>query len=223
MENKSNNIVDQNFSDIKLENVKMFVDNHLDKLDLFKKLKNIVEEDKEDTNEEQLIAKLRQEGLIDEIVESFKGWKTSDNEKSDSRRKCLFLKLESGKDFIDFSNLQEKNYFQFDILFLGQRFKSKQITCASDFYIDQTFLFDFNPLRLDIDLDLDRLKKLSSHIHIVLIKIEGEEKTLIATKSLEWRWALCYGSWKIEAEFYSPATLNKLNVGTVEVYNKIFI
>jgi hypothetical protein len=28
---------------------------------------------------------------------------------------------------------------------------------------------------------------------------------------------LCYGNWKMEAEMYSPATLNKLNVGMINV------
>ncbi len=88
--------------------------------------------------------------------------------------------------------------------------------------IDQSFLLNFNPLNLDIDIDLERLKKLSSPIHLVIILLQGDEKKLVATKSLEWRWALCYGSWKIEAEMYSPATLNKLNVGTCEV-SKIYI
>jgi hypothetical protein len=225
---KENNLenMEKEFNEIKIDNIKNFVDNQLEKLGLYDKIKQFVDVNLEDEDEEKIMHKIKEAGLIDEILESFK---TSEdkNSKIDTNKKCLYLKLISGKGFVDFiknveNNLNESSYFQFDILFFGQRFQSKKIYSTSDFQIDQSFLLDFNPLKLELDINLNLLKKISSPIHIVLVHFQGDEnnfydKTLVATKSVEWRWALCYGSWKVEAEMYSPSTLNKLNVGTVEM------
>lgn len=214
------NIIDKEFNEIKIDSIKNFVDTQLDKLGLYDKIKHFVDENVEDTDEERIMMKIKEAGLIDDILE---GFKNTDIKKptTDTSKKCLYLKMISGRGFVDYvKNMEheEASYFQFDVLFFGQRFQSKKIYCSSDFIIDQSFLLDFNPLKLEIDVNFNLLKKISSPIHLVLVQIQGEtEKTLIATKSIEWRWALCYGSWKIEAEMYSPSTLNKLNVGTIEL------
>jgi centrosomal protein CEP76 len=224
MENNINNF-DKDLGEIKIESIKRMVEFQLDREGIYDKIKDFL--DKED-DEEKLLEKLQEEGVIDEILNNFDGIgngndlnqiknKINDAHKG-TKKKCLYLKISKGKGFVDFSNRDDDTYFQFDVLFLGQRFISKKIIPSIDFFIDEIFVFDFNPLKLDIDLDLERLKKLSSPIHIVLLKINDKEKTLVASKSIEWRWVLCYGNWKIEAEMYSPATLNKLNVGSIEVY-----
>ena len=46
---------------------------------------------------------------------------------------------------------------------------------------------------------------------------EDNTTKIIASKSIEWRWILCYGSWKTEAEFKSPSSLNNVNVGSLEM------
>lgn len=216
---------DKDLNQIKLESVKRMVEFQLDREGIYDKLKEYI--DKED-DENKLMEKLQDEGIIDEILNNFDGFgsnaykiknKLNDANKG-NKNKCLYFKILKGKGFVDFSDRQEDTYFQFDILFLGQRFISRKISPSIDFFVDEIFIFDFNPLKLDIDLDLERLKKLSSPIHLVLLKINGNVKTFIANKTIEWRWVLCYGNWKIEAEIFSPATLNKLNVGTIEV-NKL--
>jgi hypothetical protein len=204
---------DDKFDQIKIDNIKRFVDVELEKQGLYDKIKDYVDLD---DDEDRLMDKIRETGLIDEIMENFK--RTNVNDIPDNNRKCLYLKLTNGRGFIDYagSNM-ESAYFRFDIVFLGQRFQSKKIRACSDFLIEQSFVLEFNPMKLDLVVDFERLKALSSPIHIVMILIQGDNVKLVGTKMIEWRWALCYGSWKIEAELYSPATMNKLNVGTIEV------
>jgi hypothetical protein len=222
-ENVEINKIDKEFGEIKIDNVKKFVDHELEKLGLYEKIKNFVDEgNPDDLDEERIIDKIKNAGLIDEIMEKFRATDESKKVPMDNTKKCLYLKLMSGRGFIDYVKNSElgdsSSYFQFDILFFGQRFQSKKIYSTSDFVIDQSFILDFNPLKLELDINFNLLRKISSPIHIVLLQFYGDgERSLVATKSIEWRWALCYGSWKIEAEMYSPSTLNKLNVGSVEI------
>lgn len=215
--------MDKEFNEIKIDNIKRFVDTQLEDLGLYDKIKNYIDVNIDDNDEETIMNKIKEGGLIDEILESFKNVGMDSKKNVDNSKKCLYLKLIKAQGFIDYANQGEDAHFQFDILFLGQRFQSKKMTCSPDFFIDQSFILEFNPLKLDIDIDFERLRKLSCPIHLVLLLIEGDERKLVATKSLEWRWALCYGSWKIDAEMYSPATLNKLNVGSVEVNIVVYL
>lgn len=221
MEEKNElNPIDKDFAEIKIDNIKKFVDNELDKLGLYDRVKHLVEvSNDEEIDEEKIIAKIKNAGIVEEILEKFK---TSDEKKYevlDKSNKSLYFKLLNGRAFVDFTRkVEESSYFQFDILFFGQRFQSKKIYCAQEFTINESFLLDFNPLKLEIDVNFSLLRKLSSPIHIALVHIHGDsEKTLIATKSIEWRWVLCYGSWKIETELYNSSTLNKMNVGIIEI------
>jgi hypothetical protein len=204
---------DEKFDQIKIDNIKKFVDVELERQGLYNKIKDFVEMD---DDEERLMDKIRETCLIDEIMENFKN--TNVNDIPDSSKKCLYMKLTNGRGFVDYvGSSMESAYFRFDILFLGQRFQSKKIRVSSDFLIEQSFILDFNPLKLDLEVDFERLKRLSSPIHIVMILIQGDTVKLVGTKMIEWRWALCYGSWKIDAELYSSAVTNKLNVGSIEV------
>lgn len=211
------NYVEKEFDNARIDNIRRFVDVELEKNGLYSKIKNLIDDNVE-ADEEILINKIKEVGLIDEIIENFKN--CGMEKTSEANRKCLYIKLVQGKGFIDYLN-SEDSYFVFDLLFLGQRFSSKKILCSSEYIIDQSFLFDFNPLKLDIDIDLERLKRLSCSVHIVITIHDDNGIKLVGTKSLEWRWALCYGSWKIDAEVYSPTTSNKLNVGSLEVYMKV--
>lgn len=218
----SNSIIDREFNNIKLDSVKNFVDNHLEKLGLYEKIKGLVDLN-ENMNEQDLLDKIKETGLIEEVLDKLQN---SDENISnqDQGKKCLYLKLISGKGFIDYAKSKNSNrdfktdYFCFDILFFGTRYTSKKISYSSEFKIEESFLLDYNPLNLDVEINFNLLKKISSPIHLVLSLIsEDNERILIGTKSIEWRWALCYGSWKLEAELYSPNSLNKLNVGIVDM------
>jgi hypothetical protein len=204
---------DEKFDQIKIDNIRRFIDLELEKQGLYGRVKEFVDID---DDEERLMDKIRETGLIDEIMENFKNTRVNDIQ--DASKKCLYMKLNTGRGFVDYagSNL-ESAYFKFDILFLGQRFQSKKIRATCDFLIEQSFVLDFNPLKLDLEVDFERLKRLSSPIHVVMVLIQGDSIKLVGTKMIEWRWALCYGSWKIEAELYSSATTGRLNVGTIEV------
>jgi hypothetical protein len=216
--------IDKEFSQIKLDSVKNFVDNHLEKLGLYDKIKGLININ-ESMNEQELMERIKESGLIDEVLEKIQNSEVQINNLQDRfEKKCLYLKLISGKGFIDYAKNKNSDrdvnsdYFQFDILFFGQRYTSKKISYSSEFIIDQSFLLDYNPLKLDLEINLNLLKKISSPIHLVLSLVsEDGDSILVATKSIEWRWTLCYGSWKVDVELYSPNTLNKLNVGTIEI------
>jgi len=215
---------EDDLSDIKIDYIKNFVDAQLDKIGVYNKIKSFVEENIDEVDEENLITRLKEGGVIDDIIENFNSMGIENKKGIDKNRRMIYFKLLRGKGFVDYLNFVEPNtYYQFDVLFLGQRFKSKKISVSSEFNIDQIFLLDFNPLKLDISIDFETLKKLSAPIHIVMLTICDDKKTVISTKNLEWRWTLSYGTWKIEADMFSPENMNKLNVGTIEVKLTIYL
>jgi hypothetical protein len=213
------NQIDKDFSEIKIDNIKKFVDKELNKLGLYDRIKHLVEVTEEEFDEDKIIEKIKNAGIVEEVLEKFKSTDEIKSETFNKSKKCLYLKLVSGRGFVDYARkIEESSYFQFDILFFGQRFQSKKIYTAPEYVINESFLLDFNPLQLEIDVNLNLLRKISSPIHIALVLIHCDsEKTLIAKKSLEWRWVLCYGTWKIETELYNTSTLNKLNVGILDI------
>ena len=157
-------MLNKNFEDVKLDHIRQFVDIELEKNGLYNKIKSFIDENNED-DEDKLMNKIKELGLIDEILENFKN---SGVEKAvDITKKCLYIKLIQARGFIDYINV-DNSYFIFDVLFLGQRNYSKKIHCSSDFQIDQSFMFEFNPLKLDVDIDLEKLKRLSCPLHIVI-------------------------------------------------------
>jgi len=61
------------------------------------------------------------------------------------------------------------------------------------------------------------IEDILKHIVILLYNASDNTTKIISSKSIEWRWVLCYGNYKIETEFKSPSSLNNVNVGTVEM------
>ena len=139
MENTINNF-DKDLGQIKTESIKRMVEFQLDREGIYDKIKDYLE--KED-DEEKLLEKLQEEGVIDEILNNFDGLgndvnqiknKINDAHKG-TKKKCLYFKISKGKSFVDFSDREDDTYFQFDVLFLGQRFISKKIVPSIDFLI----------------------------------------------------------------------------------------
>ena len=224
------------FKDVKMESLRKILHSELDKMGLYEKVQSLT--DGQNVSEEEIMNKIKQSGLLDEIMSSLQ--KPVDQppkklnipvqsplspQSQSTSKLSLYLKLNQGHSFIDYdtSSILNQNtnkpptYFEFDIEFFGQRFHTKKIPSCGDFAINEVFIMDFNPLNNDIDLSYSILKKIASPIHIVILLHEDGNARIISSKSIEWRWALCYGSWKIETEFKSPSSLNNLNVGTVEM------
>jgi len=212
-------INDPNYiNETKIDYIKKFVDSQLDKIGVYGRIKTFVEENIDEVDEDNLINRLKEGGVIDEILEGFYEMNSKGTKAIDRNKRMIYFKLLRGKGFMDFLNFVGPNtFYVFDVLFLGQRFKSKKIPVSSEFTIDQIFLLDFNPLKLDINIDFETLKKLSAPIHIVMLTVCDDKKTVVSTKNLEWRWTLSYGTWKIEADMFSPDNTSKLNVGTLEI------
>ena len=222
--NISNNN-DNEFNQIKLDYIKTFLDNHLENLGVYNKLKD--EFTNENLNDEDLILKkLKDEGIIDNIMEGLGKW-GEDNSvklKNKSQQKGMFIKFTKISEFNEFAKSDPDMKLEIDILFLGQRFQTKPVFVNTDMYLEQGFFLDFNPTKLDIKIDLDNLLRLSSPVHLVLMSVStdpltGEiKKSLLATKSIEWRWILAYGSWKISTDLYSAkATSGKIHCGVLGV------
>ena len=126
-------------NDVKIDYIKSFVDTELEKIGVFDKLKKYIDEDNED-NEEGLIRRIKEAGIIDDIIDNLKNWGVDKINKEEKGQRMIYLKLYSGKGFIDYANVEDDTYFQFDILFLGQRFQSKKIPSNPDFSIEQVIL-----------------------------------------------------------------------------------
>jgi hypothetical protein len=88
-----------------------------------------------------------------------------------SNKLMLYIKLNSGHNFIDYDTKNVINEtpsdFIFDILFFGKRYKSKKIPTGSDFPIDESFILDFNPLESSINLNYSILKKF--HLQFIFV------------------------------------------------------
>ena len=123
-------------NEVKIDYIKNFVDNELDKIGVFEKLKKYIEEENEES-EEGLVRRIKEAGIIDEIIDNIKNWGAEKQTKEEKGQRMVYLKLFSGKGFIDYVNPEEDSYFVFDILFLGQRFSTKKIPCSSEFVIEQ--------------------------------------------------------------------------------------
>ena len=224
------------FTNANKDNLKMMINAQLDKMGLYEKIKKMTE-NSGSKNEEEVMQKIKETGLVDEIMASFNEAKNKEKNKNiqninlnkiqyDNSLK-LFLKLNKASNFIDYENqnLLDQNtshspsYFVFDIQFFGQRFHTKKIQTGSQFIIDESFLLDFNPLNLEYELNYNILRKINSPIHIVILLYNASDNStkIISSKSIEWRWVLCYGNYKIETEFKSPSSLNNVNVGTVQM------
>ena len=197
-------------NDVKIDYIKSFVDNEMEKVGVFDKLKKYIDDEHEET-EEGLVRRIKEAGIIDEIIDNLKNWGGEKQEKEEKGQRMIYLKLFSGKGFIDYVNVDDDSYFQFDILFLGQRFQSKKIPCNPEFTIEQGFLLDLNPLKTDIKVDFETLKKLSSPIHIALILVQGDNRSLVATKNIG---KLClYNKFRMEMD----VMLRKLENGSGNV------
>src|SRR5690348_4001170 len=94
---QESNKIDKEFTEIKIDNIKHFVDNQLDKLGLYDKIKHFIDDNVDDTDEDRIMQKIREAGFIDEILENFKV--IDKKPQIDNTKKCLYLKLISGKGF----------------------------------------------------------------------------------------------------------------------------
>ena len=60
-------------NEVKIDYIKSFVDNELDKIGVFDKLKKYIE-DENDESEESLVRKIKEAGIIDDIIDNLKDW-----------------------------------------------------------------------------------------------------------------------------------------------------
>lgn len=226
--------MDTNFDEIKLDYIKTYLDTHLERTGIYDKLKKQFD-NSELEDEDAIIKKLQEEGIIDNILENISTWDKEKQKELNSTnlpsKKGLLLKLKSANNFVDFIEADPSIRFGVDILFLGKRYCSKVIHAAQDMNFEQNFFLDFNlnfasHISNNFNLnsfEIDNLLKLNSQIHIVFYTVSSDGiediKNLIATKTIEWRWVLAYASWTIKsAEIYSAkSSMSKIQAGEVSL------
>ena len=190
-------------------------------------INELLAENKNISSIEELKQELKKQGKFQELMNSLtKPQQTQQRVSySSSKNIHLYLNLKQGHSFIDhdtnkiIDTQSDKPpvYLEFDIQFFGKRYHTPKIPASGDFNINQSFTLDFNPLHTDIDLTYNILRKIQSPIHVVLLEHENGVTRILSSKNIEWRWALCYGTWGISVEFKELASLNSVNVGTVDM------
>ncbi len=204
-------------SNVKIDYIKHYIDSYLDKNGVYDKLNHKFNKDNLDlNNEDEVLQKLNEEGFIDNIMDSLnQNWSQEKKVESNLQgsRKGIFLKLKQGSNFNDFLKPEPDCKVVVDILFFGQRVSSKPVYAATDITFEQGFFLEFNKAKLDVRLDIDNLLRLSSPLHLVVYSYINDgkqepQRTLLCTKTVEWRWVLCYGTWNVTAELYSSKANN---------------
>jgi len=208
-------------NEIDSEKIKHLIHLKLQETGLYDKINQIVNR-YEEYDEQSLIKKIKEEGLLDSIKDKIK----IKEDKKDNENKEIYIKssmklkltLVSVKGFLDYDNTNcSSEFFRFDILFFGQRFKTRSFSMTTLVNLNESLVFNLNTNNLDVNLTLHNLKKINTQIHFVLIKFIGNEKKIISTKSVEWRLVLCNGYYKITTELYNIDTFNKTSNGLLEL------
>ena len=159
---ESGNSNENQFINANMDNLKALIDERLDKMGLFEKIQELT---KNSESEKEKLEKIKESGLIDEVLKSLNKndlnpqnnnqnvvqneLTYSNSNENPSNNLKLFVKLNSGHNFIDYDikNVinESPSFFIFDLLFFGKRYKSKKIPTGSDFLIDTYFILDFIP------------------------------------------------------------------------------
>ena len=121
--------------------------------------------------------------------------------------RALALKVTKGMAFLQFLTKEDPNKkFVVYASFLQQRFVSKPVPCTLDPVFDDLFIFELvkdDPhLSQPQNLDLLSLAKLDAPVEITLVIADEALKTrdVYATKKVEWRFLLSYGSINLNLE-----------------------
>ena len=216
------------FENVKKEQLINLANEKMKEQGFDKVIEDLLAENKNISSIEELKQELIKQGKLKELMDSLtKPQQTHQrvSYSSSSKNIHLYLNLKQGHSFIDhdtnkiIDTQSDKPpvYLEFDIQFFGKRYHTPKIPASGDFNINQSFTLDFNPLHTDIDLTYNILRKIQSPIHVVLLEHENGVTRILSSKNIEWRWALCYGSWGISVEFKEIASLNSVNVGTVDM------
>jgi hypothetical protein len=194
----------------------------------------------EDLTDENVVDILKDMDILDEVLNEINGIRRESrpnatlllehtkDELSHVMSKGLTLRLVSGKGFLDY--LDTAKYagksFVFYVSFMKRRFRTrKQIPAVPDPSINETFNFELVNEQSAAggsgpgDLDLLSLSKVASPIELVVILADDATgaRELIAFKQVEWRFALVFGSVKINLELLGQNSKTKAPIGIVQV------
>lgn len=213
--------INLDMNNIKIDYIKHYIDSHLEKTGVYSKL-NSKFNNIDFSNEDDLIEKLNEEGIIDNILDSINNnWDSLSPHQTKPNQKGIFIKIKKASNFHEFL-LKADFQIGIDILFLGERVNTKPVFAGSEMIIDQGFFMEFNK-NGETRLDIDNLLRLYSPIHLVIYSISKgkdgiDEKNLLGTKLIEWRWCLCFGTWSVTSEVYSNKSISsKICLGDISL------
>jgi centrosomal protein CEP76 len=135
--------------------------------------------------------------------------------------RALALRVTKGMAFFQFMTKEDPNKnFVIFASFLQQRYVSKPVPCNLDPNFDDLFVFEL--VKEDVNssqpqnLDLLSLSKLDAPIDITLVIIDEAAKArdVYATKKIEWRFLLTYGSINLNLELEACDDENKKILGS---------
>lgn len=165
-----------------MEQVRELVKDHLEKHKFFDSLKSAVSKDPKlmKLDRQQIIEKLRSEGMLNEIIASLPVNKKSSVQKAqisqviatkrpkeiidqglDPNKRYLSCSVVKGSAFVDFVNVRTDESVSIAISFLKNRYHTKQVLCSTDPVFDESFLFEFVGDNEQIKFDAATLLKLN--------------------------------------------------------------
>lgn len=227
-----------------MEQVKGVVREHLEKHKFFDSLKTAVAKDpklnKLDRN--QIIEKLKQEGILGDILQSIPhskkqasassstndstklppamlpGKRKTHKEPLDPNRRYLSCNVIKGAAFVDFVNVRQDEQLQIAVSFLKNRCMTKQVGCSTDPVFDETFMFDFQGDE-EVKFDAATLLKLNQPLHITIIKHRKNEKPVVlGTKTIDWRPLLYCNQVEVNAEVLPVSLAHQGSLGVLTMH-----
>eukprot|EP00350_Pseudokeronopsis_sp_OXSARD2_P006205 CAMPEP_0170549144 /NCGR_PEP_ID=MMETSP0211-20121228/7337_1 /TAXON_ID=311385 /ORGANISM="Pseudokeronopsis sp., Strain OXSARD2" /LENGTH=185 /DNA_ID=CAMNT_0010854999 /DNA_START=109 /DNA_END=666 /DNA_ORIENTATION=+ len=170
----------------------------------------------------QLIEKLKSEGILNDILQTIPMQKPSSISQSqsieinssqhmdkrphrhhhlDPNKRYLQVRVVGLKAMVDFINARDDEYLTVSLSFLKSRYHTQAVHATTDPVFDEIFLFEFVGDNESIKFDSSMMLKLHQPIHITVLKHRGQEKAMvIGSKNLEWRHLLACNSIETNAE-----------------------
>jgi len=179
-------------------NLKAIIKDLINNNPLFSTLKEKLktELDSQSVDKETIIAKIKESGLLPELLKVLDSSKINEALRLKEEEKGLSLKskkliccVNKGSKFEIFENAPGK--LMISICCFGQIRRSKEIDCCHKPVFNEIFVFEI--ANEEKQLQLKNLIQLSEPIHIVLIQIVNGKKEIIAAQKMEWRRALVTG------------------------------
>jgi len=200
-----------------LSRLKELIQQHLQRNQVFDTVKEMLEHQNlaDEEAQEKILASLSQKGVLGDVLAEVQQTPQLPELSVQPNNRYILMKLQYGKAFVDFVGREVAGAtFQLHIQFLQQRFASKKVPCSAEPVFDDSFLLNLSTPESG-SVDFSSLVKLSSPIHVVLVKEINGKREVIATKNIEWRLMLCTSTLSFPVELTGLGTQAKISIGVL--------